>query len=111
LSSIALSSPKFHKKYQYRTKTGHCNGRKRLARNGIFDLSTFLNVCNMNQEKMSSASYNNSIPQMMKAHLPILKLFNKANHVKDCKYRNESGFCTRSQHRCPATSFIITFNN
>jgi hypothetical protein len=65
----------------------------------------------MNHEKISAASYNDNALQIMTVNLPVAKLFNKANHVKACKYRNERGFCTRSQHLCPATLFTITFNN
>jgi len=65
----------------------------------------------MNQEKISAASYNNNALQIMTVNLPVAKLFNKANQVMACKYRNERGFCIRNQHRCPATLFTITFNN
>ena len=65
----------------------------------------------MNQGKINTESCNNNTPQSIKLNLPVAKLFNKANLAKPCKYRNEKGFCTRSQHLCPATLFTITFNN
>jgi hypothetical protein len=65
-------------------------------------------VYHMNQGKINTESYTS---QIIKINLPVAKLFNKANQVKACKYRNEKGFCARSQQLCPATLFTITFNN
>jgi hypothetical protein len=65
----------------------------------------------MNHEKTSAGSYNNNTPEIIRVNLPAAKLFNKDKHLKTCKYRNEKGLCTRSQHLCPATLFTITFNN
>ena len=39
------------------------------------------------------------------------KIVTKENHIKNCKYRNQNGCCTRNHRQCTALIISLTFNN
>jgi hypothetical protein len=65
----------------------------------------------MNQRNYSYGFSNHKADQTNPINLLISKPFNYENHIKTCKHRTATGFCTNSQRQCPATLFTITFNN
>ena len=65
----------------------------------------------MDHENISAGFKIKNSQPILPASLKFANSFNKSNHIKTCKYRNANGFCTRTQQACPATLFIINFNN
>ena len=44
-----------------------------------------------------------SADQKIVSTIKTVKTFNKAAHEKNCRFRLENGFCTRSNRQCPFT--------
>jgi hypothetical protein len=111
LFSINRSATKFPKKYQYRIKTGYPKGRNRFAQPIALYNQSFIKSLHMSNRENSSGLNTKKEDQSGGINLPIATAFNYENHIKACKHRTATGFCTNSQRQCPATLFTIPFNN
>ena len=61
------------------------------------------------KQQLASTVFNKAL--LLQPLPPDTQLFTKDNHAKACKYRTQSGYCSRSNRQCPAALLTQNLNN